>query len=207
VKEFWIRIEQNPRFFTFFWGALGSFAVWLIVEFSGTVLLYLGTSTLSFLTGYINSRYARSATLQNTTYSYFILSLIFVVVAFAWANISSKISSSLKEPEDKNINKDAKVKPTPKWVPHGFLLVKIMVWFYLLMALFFLAGESIVLNATSDFRQHMRIIAPYISDQEEEAIFSEWSQMDTLEDYNNIYKNIIPVAKDQQLLLRRNHHY
>ena len=205
MKEFWIKLEGNPRFFAFFWGALGSFAVWLIVEHSGTALLYLGTGALGFLTDYIDSRYARAAVLQNTTYSYFILSLIFVVVAIAWGEISSKISSSFRGPkEDKP---DAEAKPIPIWAPYAFLFAKLWVWFYLLMALLFLAGESIVLNATSDFKQHLRIVAPYITDQEEELVLSEWSQMDSLEDYNNIYKKLIPIAKEHELVLRRNKNY
>ena len=100
MKEFWTKLEKNPRFFTFFWGALGSFAVWLIVEYSGSILLYLGTGALGFLTDYIDSRYARAAVLQSTTYSYFILSLIFVIVAVGWGEISSKISASLKGPKE-----------------------------------------------------------------------------------------------------------
>jgi flagellar biosynthesis regulator FlbT len=71
----------------------------------------------------------------------------------------------------------------------------------------FLAGESIVLNATSDFKQHVRIVAPYINDQEEEIILSEWSQMDSLVDYNNIYKNLTAIAKEHELVLKRNQNY
>lgn len=205
MKVFWTKLEKNPRFFTFFWGALGSFAVWLIVEYSGSILLYLGTGALGFLTDYIDSRYARAAVLQSTTYSYFILSLIFVIVAVGWGEISSKISASLKGPkEEKDENE---VRPIPKWVPYGFLFAKLLVWYYLLLALLFLAGESIVLNATSDFKQHVRVVAPYISDQEEEVILSEWSQMDSLEDYNSIYKKLISIAKEHELVLKSNQNY
>lgn len=205
MKEFWTKLERNPRFFTFFWGALGSFAVWLIVEYSGSFLLYLGTGALGFLTDYIDSRYARAAVLQNTTYSYFILSLIFVIVAVGWGEISSKISASLKGPKEEKVENN--IKPIPKWVTYGFIFAKLLVWFYLFLALLFLAGESIVLNATSDFKQHVRIVAPYITDQEEEVILSEWSQMDSLEDYNNIYKNLIAIAKENELVLKRNQNY
>ncbi|OOE81152.1 hypothetical protein BZG73_14030 [Salinivibrio siamensis] len=205
MKEFWTKLEKNPRFFTFFWGALGSFAVWLIVEYSGSTLLYLGTGVLGFLTDYIDSRYARAAVLQNTTYSYFILILIFVIFAVGWREISSKISTSLKEPKEERDENN--VKPIPKWVPYFFIFVKLLIWFYLLLALLFLAGESIVLNASSDFKQHVRIVAPYISDQEKEVILSEWSQMGSLEDYNNIYKKLIPIAKEHKLVLKSNQNY
>lgn len=205
MKEFWDKLERNPRFFTFFWGALGSFAVWLIVEYSGAALLYLGTGALGFLTDYIDSRYARAAVLQNTTYSYFILSLIFVVVAVAWSEISSKIASSFKKPKEKKPNIENK--PIPKWVPYAFLFARLWVWFCLLIALLFLAGESVVLNASSDFKQHLRIVAPYITDQEEELILSEWSQMNSLDDYNDIYKKILPITKEHELVLRRNKNF
>lgn len=205
MKEFWTKLEKNPRFFTLFWGALGSFSVWLIVEHSGSILLYFGTGALGFLTNYIDSRYARAAVLQSTTYSYFILSLIFVIVTVGWGEISSRISRSLKRPkEEKN---ESEVKLIPKWAPYWFLFAKLLVWFYLLLALLFLAGESIVLNATSDFKQHVRIVAPYITDQEEEVILSEWSQIDSLEDYNNIYIKLIPIAKEHELVLKRNQNY
>lgn len=205
MREFWTKLENNPRFFTFFWGALGSFAVWLIVEYSGEVLLLLGTGAWGFITEYIDSRYERAAVLQGATYSYFILSLLFVVAAIAWGEISSKLTASFKVADNEESREE--VKPTPKWVPFALLFTKLVVWFYLLWALLFLAGESIVLNATSDFKQHIRIVAPYINEQEEELLLSEWSQMDSLEDYNNIYKKLGTTAEDNQLMLKRNLNY
>ena len=128
-----------------------------------------------------------------------------MVVVVAWGEISSKISSGFKEPKEKRPKTETK--QPPKWVLYAFLFAKLWVWFYLLMALMFLAGESIVLNATSDFKQHLRIVAPYITDQEEELVLSEWSQMDSLEDYNNIYRKLIPIAKEHELVWRRNKNY
>jgi hypothetical protein len=205
VKIFWNRLESNPRFFAFFWGALGSFAVWLIVEHSGNALLFLGNGVLSGLTGYIDSRYQKAAILQNTEYSYFILSFIFVIVAVAWSEISSNITSDLKQKKVKVDKK--KDKPLPKWAPLVFLIAKLLIWFYLLFGLLFLSGESIVLNATSDFKQHVRIIAPYINEQKEEELLSEWSLMQSADDYNEVYKTIIEIAKDNSLILKKNRHY
>lgn len=92
-------------------------------------------------------------------------------------------------------------------MPFALFFTKLVVWFYLLWALLFLAGESIVLNATSDFKQHVRIVAPYINEQEEEILLSEWSQMDSLKDYNDIYKKLGTIAEENQLMLKRNLNY
>ena len=205
MREFWTKLENNPRFFTFFWGALGSFAVWLIVEYSGDALLLLGTGAWGSITEYIDSRYERAAVLQSTTYSYFILSLLFVIAAIAWGEISKKLTASFKEADSEKPKEE--VKSIPKWVPFALFFTKLVVWFYLLWALLFLAGESIVLNATSDFKQHVRIVAPYINEQEEEILLSEWSQMDSLKDYNDIYKKLGTIAEENQLMLKRNLNY
>ncbi|GIU52009.1 hypothetical protein TUM4438_43530 [Shewanella sairae] len=201
--DLWNKLEENPRFFTFFWGAAGSLAVWLIVEHSGTILLYLGSGALSSLTDYVDSRYEKAAMLQPTNYSYYILTLFFVAVTVIWAGTSSRMNlNKPKEKETSNSNK-----PIPKWAPFLVAFINIIVWFWLSFVLLFLAGESMVLNATSDYTQHMRIIAPYIDSQKEENILSSWSQMNSIDDYNKIYLELNEIAKENNIVLKRNRQY
>ena len=63
----------------------------------------------------------------------------------------------------------------------------------------FLEGIVIVGNYTqlsliSSFNQHMRILAPYIDEQTEEQIISEWSLMKTEADYDAVYKTLLSPA-------------
>ncbi len=205
MRDFWNRLESNPRFFTFFWGALGSFAVWIIVEYSGVLLFFLGTGTHSFLSDFIDSRFEKAAILLPTTYSYYILIIVFLIFVLGWSQISSKVSETFKkEVKEKDEIKNSKA--TSKWEYIAFKTVNVVIWLFFLIALLFISGESIVLSAVSDFSQHNRIIAPYIDDQEEEKIMSKWSQMESLEDYNNIYNQIVDIAKENNLKLKSNLH-
>ena len=60
------------------------------------------------------------------------------------------------------------------------------------------------LSLTSSFRQHLRILAPVLSEQDEEELLSEWSQMTTTQDFDRLYAQLSAHAKRHGLTLPAN---
>ena len=209
MKEFWRRLHSDNRIAAVFYGAIGSLLASAIIKYSPSALAVVGEYTFGFLTKFIDSRYAKAATLEPTNYSYFLLALIFVVIVIAWMEISGALKKSLsgKSAQEVEEPKNKDNKQPPKWVPAAFLVIRMLTWFYLAWGLLYVAGESTVLNATTDFKQHVRIVSPYIESKEKDLLLSEWSQMRGIEDYNNIYKKLIEISKENDLTLYRNRQY
>jgi hypothetical protein len=60
------------------------------------------------------------------------------------------------------------------------------------------------LKVTSSFRQHMTALAPYLTDQEDKLIRSQWSQMRSRHDYDAIYSRLNDVAAKNNVKLPQN---
>lgn len=206
MKEFWKRLHSDNRVAAVFYGAIGSLLASAIIKYSPSALAVVGEYTFGFLANFIDSRYAKAATLEPTNYSYFLLALIFVVIVIAWMEISGAIKKKLSERSSQVVEepKNNVIAKPPKWVPAAFVGIRVFVWFYLAWGLLYVAGESTVLNAMTDFKQHVRIVSPYIEPGEKDLLLSEWSQMRGVEDYNNIYKKLSEISKDNGLTLYRN---
>ena len=71
----------------------------------------------------------------------------------------------------------------------------------------FIVGETIVLNNIGDFKQHIRIITPYISEAQKNELISEWSQMRNVEDYNKLYEELLSISKKNEITLYKNQRY
>jgi hypothetical protein len=205
MKELWKKIHSDTRLAAVFYGAIGSLLASAIIKYTPLLLSWLGGNAFGLLTKFIDSRYAKAATLETTNYSYFLLVLIFVLIVVAWVEISGTIKRDLGAPvkEEKKKTKEPN-KETPKWVSKYFLGVRIFIWFYLAWGLLYIAGESMVLNAVTDFKQHVRIVSPYIDPKEKDMLVSEWSQMRSLDDYNGVYKKMIEISEEHELTLYRN---
>lgn len=67
-----------------------------------------------------------------------------------------------------------------------------------------LSGNYLQLNLISTFNQDMRIISPYINDQQRSKIISEWSLMKGKSDYLVVYAQIDKIAKQNNIELPEN---
>ncbi|GJC04537.1 hypothetical protein ACSZNV_10520 [Aeromonas hydrophila] len=197
-------IDSNPKVSLIFYSML-TMAIW---ENSSFVLSWLGKSSLNYFINFIDSLYVKAATLEPTNYSYFIILTIFVGLVIGWIEVSGKITKNLKvEERSKKLNEPEEAKPTPSWAPKAFTLVKTVIYTYLMYGLLIIAGESTVLNTITDFNQHIRILTPYMTENERKLIISEWSQMRSSKDHQKIYDKLIAVADKNDIKLYRNHHY
>lgn len=197
-------IDSNAKLSLIFYSMV-TMAIW---ENSSFVLSWLGKSSLNYFINFIDSRYVKAATLEPTDYSYSIILTIFVGLVVGWFEISGKITKSIKVEEHSiKINESEESKTTPSWVPKVFTLVKTVIYTYLMYGLLIIAGESTILNSITDFNQHIRILTPYMTENERELIISEWSQMRSSKDYQKIYDKLVAVADKNEIKLYRNNHY
>ncbi|MCD4502143.1 hypothetical protein [Chromobacterium vaccinii] len=202
------KIDSNPKAFAIIYGAVGSIAasaIWLLAPLLGS---WLATSSWDVLVRYINHRYEAAATLEPVNYSFFVLTVIFVVVAILWFETAGRLKKMLyhaNEPKPTSIEEAREPSKFAKAISYG--LIQFVVPLYLLYALVQISGQVITLNAITDFKQHMRILAPYITAGDSAQLYSKWSQMRTTDDYDAIYKHLSEVAKAHSLHLPRNHTY
>lgn len=212
MNELWKRINSDTRSAAVFYGVIASLLASAVIKYSPLALTVIGQYTLGVLTNFIDSRYAKAATLEPTNYSYYLLAVIFVVIVIAWIEMSSKIKKNLKKSEtstalsaEEPANDSSP--ETSKWVPKLFLGARIIIWLHLSWGFLYVAGEATVLNAITDFKQHIRIVTPYIEQKEKDLLISDWSQMREIADYNNIYKKLVEIAKEHNLKLYKNKQY
>jgi len=212
MNELWKKINSDTRSAAVFYGVIASLLASAVIKYSPLVLTITGQYTLGALTNFIDSRYAKAATLEHTNYSYFLLTVIFVIIVIAWMEISNKIKNNIKNSTNLAVSEveeslDKPSPETPRWVPKAFLVARTIIWLHLSWGLLYVAGEAIVLNAITDFKQHVRIVGPYIEPKEKELLISDWSQMRGLADYNSIYKKLAEIAKINDLKLYKNKQY
>lgn len=211
MKKILNKIHSDVRLSAIFYGVTSSLVATTLWNYSWLFLNFVGEYSFGFLQGFVDSRYAKAATLEITNYSFFMIAISFIVMAIGWFEISKKIKKDFnrkqEDCEDKDISKE-RSENIPHWVAQKvFLIMRIIISIFLLNGLLFITGEVIVLNAISDFKQHLRIVTPYLDDKEKDLIISDWSQMRNLDDYNEVYKVLLEVAKENKLKLYRNRTY
>ncbi len=70
-----------------------------------------------------------------------------------------------------------------------------------------MSGNELQLRLMTSFKQHMRILAPYLDESQEELIFSEWSRMQGERDHRQIMVKIASIAETNGVALPGNKIY
>jgi hypothetical protein len=201
------KIDLSPKAFTIFYGAVGSIIASMIWKFAPTFGDWLAVSSLGVLVDFVNARYVRAATLESVNYSFFVLTSFFVVFAVIWFEIVNRLKNIFSDNNKINVGKKIKSEPSPIVKKIIYRLIQFITPVFIIYGLFQIFGEVIVLNAITDFNQHIRIITPYISKEENDKLISQWSQMRSLNDYNKICEKLSTVAQANDLKLYRNRMY
>jgi len=68
-------------------------------------------------------------------------------------------------------------------------------------------GQWFRIKITTGFIQHMYVLAPYLSEDEEELYWSQWAQMRSKTDYENIYHKLNKIAEENNIKLPKNYVY
>jgi hypothetical protein len=59
----------------------------------------------------------------------------------------------------------------------------------------------------NSFKHHIRVVSPYIDEQEKELIISGWSLMKSSSDYDVVYIKLNEIAKSNNIELPENKVY
>ncbi|EOC1803863.1 hypothetical protein ACI1G1_001572 [Vibrio cholerae] len=210
MKNLMNKIHSDIRLSAIFYGVVSSLISTVLWTHSWTILTILGDFSFGYSSAFVDSRFAKAASLEPTNYAYYLIVFLFLVVSLGWFEISARISKKLKSDNANVSDEKAEMKDNgvlPKWVSPLFFSLRAFVFFYLLYGLIIIAGEITILNSIDNFNQHIRIITPYISKDEKEMLISEWSQMRNAKDYNVIYEKLAVIAKDNNLVLYKNKNY
>ncbi|WFC15294.1 hypothetical protein [Aeromonas salmonicida] len=70
-----------------------------------------------------------------------------------------------------------------------------------------LSTKAYQLSLIGSFKQHMRILAPFITSEQEKIIISKWSLMNGSNDYDEIYAELNSIAKNNNIILPSNKIY
>lgn len=172
------------------------------------ILDFIGRVFLDFLsyTGskYSNDFYSKIAHLELFDFSFYWIAIIFTIVGYLFGETSIKgfISlfqkkGSLTEKKDNNTN-------TKKQQHAPFYFLNLIACIFIII---FLSTKVYQLKLITSFKQHMRIVAPYISEQVEEELYSQWSLMDKAEDYEAVNQRLNSIASQNKITLPRNKIY
>ncbi len=93
----------------------------------------------------------------------------------------------------------------PKRSGKKIVILMVIIWSAMYITLFMsLWSLWFQLKITSSFEQHMKTVAPYLEEDEEEIIWSKWTQMKSEKDYNAIYKRLKDIAAENSVELPPN---
>ena len=79
--------------------------------------------------------------------------------------------------------------------------------FFSVFLLFAAVDDYIRLKTSSTFRQHLNVLSPYISDQDYKKLISKFASMRSKEDYDDLNKKILELAKQNSIILPENKLY
>lgn len=189
-------------------GVISSLVTTGVLKYSPFLLDWLGDSSVSLITRFVDDRMRKAALLEFTDYSYFIALFVLIATVVIWWELSSTLKKRLiLKTGDEPIPPKPPVQDLSRGSKLALRAGTYTVWCYLLLAFIHLIGEVITMNAMVDFRHHMRILSPYFVEGQEKAIISRWSQIQSYSDYQRIYRDLESVAKANSIKLKPNHMY
>jgi hypothetical protein len=148
---------------------------------------------------FVDSIFAYVSQLETYDYSYYLIHLTLLIAggyAFGWT------AAIWFKSERKNDDADVTANPLP-----GKILASVVLIGFAISALSFAAIRSYQFRILSSFKYHMRIVAPYIDQQQEEMIISRWSLMETEAEFDAIYAYLNEVADKNKIELKENRIY
>lgn len=169
---------------------------------SGIVVKILTITSTAFL----DRLYAQAAHLQTQDYAFVFWGM--VLIMFSVATFSAGIFRLVGVDSYKKLAHAVIPNRSTNYSTMAYRIIS-GILFLLLSAfgIIFLTANYVQLRTISSFQQHMKVIAPYISESEEKMIYSRWSLMKSHADYEAIYSVIRSTAKDHNVVLPENKIY
>jgi hypothetical protein len=169
-----------------------------LLELVGTAVIFLSAYVSST---YIDILFIQIAHMEIMDFGFFFYLLFFSgpigisigLLLSKWKPYKEEVKS------EKVLNKFSVLRK--KIITTIFLIITI------LFCLVHISTKAYQLSLISSFKQHMKVIAPYIDEQTEEFIISEWSLMKNSSDYDDVYYKLNKIAKTNNIELPENRVY
>lgn len=169
-----------------------------IFEYVGNKIIEVG----EFLgASYVDEVYAQISHLEIVDFSFFFYVIIHsavigggigLILAMWFKKPSRNLEANENDQEQKSKKK---------------ITLTVSLSFVVFAALILTSTKTYQMSAISSFKQHFRIISPYIETQEEQEIMSEWSLMKNKSDYEKVSNKVETIANDNGIKLPENRIY
>jgi len=168
-----------------------------ILEFVGNSVVNIGSYIGAT---YVDKIFSQVSHLELMDFGFFFFAVMSLVLT---AFVSLSVILVWKKDKAKSENEDK-----PKERKASFIYNKILVTFilFVIFTIFVtsISTKAYQLSLITSFKQHLRIVSPYITTQEEKKILSNWSLIRTKEDYELVYSQLESIAAKQNLELPDN---
>ena len=201
----------------------------LCVFFLEPLLSYLGRVfliTTSFLSkNYTDRIYTEAALLETYDFAYgltlfyiilpvTLLSVALILAGIRWIVDRSAVSASEIAENDTGEGQVEGADEGDVEVTHPLRHKRLMGVGLCLIGLLLVGAMGVIIGASqvqleviSSFKQHLRILRPYIDQDTEDRIVSDWSRMSSRDDYVAIQRQLQEVAEKNKLQLPDNYVY
>lgn len=175
-----------------------------VLNFIGRAIIKVGVVIGA---AYVDEIFAKVAHLELFDYSFFLVSILVGAMGIAAFSSAVIIWRRPKETRDLRDETEGEKRATSTLTVGKKVLASILFLLLGLTSVAFVSTRIYQLSLISSFEQHIRVLAPLLSEQEEEVFISRWSQMRSEKDYDSIYKDLHKIAKDNQVDLPDNKIY
>ena len=172
-----------------------------MLEFFGNKIVSVGTCLGA---SYVDEIYAQVSHLEIMDFGFLLFSL-FIITPVAFMT-GLTISLFFKKVDVEKNDVVDKKEILPITLRKKILLILLLLIFHVLL-LSIISTKAYQLSLVSSFKQHMRVVAPYIEAQEEEILFSKWSLIKNKSDYEEVYFMLENIAEKNDIKLPENKIY
>jgi len=173
-----------------------------ILDFIGENLINLFSYTGA---KYSDDFYSKLSHLELLDFSFYWIAIVFGIIGVSAGKIFIKGFISLFKKEEVLAEEDSdNLKTKTKVQQIIFYCLNLLISIFMI---FFLSTKIYQLKLITSFKQHMKIVAPYISEQAEEELYSQWSLMNKAKDYTTVYQQLNSIASQNKITLPENKIY
>jgi hypothetical protein len=133
--------------------------------------------------------------------------IIFSMATGVLTGISAGIlTAALKK--SKTISNQPKPNPDTKRIPKAYVVTLAASLFFLVLSSFYYTWLlQLQYQVTTSFEQHIKIVKPYISTQEEDLLVSRFSLMASEKEFQELYRDLNAIAAKNNFKLPENPSY
>ena len=170
-----------------------------ILEYVGKLVIYFGTYLGA---AYVNEIFTQIAYLELRDHSFLLLAIIYG----ALGGTSMMAAIFLWRPPDKSRRSNDIIQKLNASIKAKLIASALLVNITL-MTIAVISTQVYQLTLITSFKQHIRILAPYMTEQQEEELLSSWSLLKSADDYDLVNKSMQKIASDNNIKLPENSLY